>query len=96
MPLSGRAEHDARVEDAEKHPVNDPLARLVDAWCERRALRPLSVLLPSYLSNNGLTDGWGDVMEALRTLRAQRELPEDELEEIERVLQIVEKAVYRT
>jgi len=35
-------------------------------------------------------------MEALRTIRAQRNLPDDEQAEIERLVVIVERAVYRT
>ena len=80
----------------EEHPVNGPLDRLIDRWCERRDLGPLAVLLPAYTSNNGLTDGWAGVMEALRTLRGSRRLPDDEHAEIERLVVIVERMVYRT
>ena len=54
------------------------------------------VYLPAYVYNFGLTDGWADLMDALRTLRASKSLRDDEQREIERVLQLVEKAVYRT
>jgi hypothetical protein len=93
-----RIGHYPYVTDAEEHPVNGPLERLIDAWCERRDLRPLAILLPAYTSNNGLTDGWAGLMDALRTLRAvgPRRLPEDEQFEVERILQLVEKMVYRT
>jgi hypothetical protein len=80
----------------DEHPVKAPLARLIDGWCERRALGPLAVLLPAYTSNNGLTDGWTDVMEALRTLRGSRYLPEDEHRVIEDLAVIVERMVYRS
>jgi hypothetical protein len=56
----------------------------------------LAVLLPAYTSNNGLTDGWADVMEALRTLRASRHLPEDEHRVIEDLVVLVEQMVYRS
>lgn len=84
------------METVEEHPVNGPVSRLVDAWCERRDLGALAVLLPAYTSNNGLTDGWADVMEALRTLRGSRRLPDDEQREIERLVVAVEQMVYRT
>ena len=79
----------------DEHAVNGPLARIVDAWCERRALGPLAVLLPAYTSNNGLTDGWAEVMEALRTLRGSRQLPDDEHRQIEDLVVLVERMVYR-
>ncbi len=84
------------VTTAEEHPINGPLSRLIDTWCERRALSPLAVLLPAYTSNNGLTDGWTEVMEALRTLRGAGRLPDGEQREIERLVLLVEKMVYRT
>ena len=80
----------------EAHPVNDPLDHLIDSWCERRHLRPLAILLPAYTSNNGLTDGWAGVMEALRTLRRNRQLPNDELAEVEQLVVVVEGMVYRS
>ncbi|WP_421121566.1 hypothetical protein ACE2AJ_09370 [Aquihabitans daechungensis] len=72
------------------------LASLVDGWCERRDLQPLTVLLPAYTSNNGLTDGWGRVMDALYNLRALRHhLPENERTTIDQLIPLVEAAVYR-
>jgi hypothetical protein len=79
-----------------EHPVNGPLERLIGAWCDRRDLRPLAIMLPAYTSNGGLTDSWAAVMEALRDLRAYGRLPGDEQREVERLLTLVEKAVYRT
>ena len=80
---------------ADEHPVDGPLSRLIEAWCDRRALGPLAVLLPAYLSNNGPTDGWADVMDALRRLRATRQLPAEEQAEVERLVALVERMVYR-
>ena len=76
--------------------MNRPLARLIDAWCERRELRPLALLLPAYTSNTGLTDDWGRLMEALYDLRARGGLPEPEQAEIERLVLLVERMVHRT
>jgi hypothetical protein len=79
-----------------EQPVNGPLERLIDAWCERRELRPLALLLPAYTSNAGLTDDWTRLMEALRDLRARGRLPEAEQAKIERLVPIVEAMVYRS
>jgi hypothetical protein len=46
------------------------LRDLIDGWCERRSLRPLARVLDPYLSFNGMTDGWGDLTVALKTIRA--------------------------
>jgi hypothetical protein len=53
------------------------------------------MILPAYTSNSGLTDGWAGVMEALRDLRASRLLPEAEQAEVERLVPLVERMVYR-
>lgn len=71
------------------------LRRLIDAWCDRRELKHLALLLPAYTSNFGLTDGWAGVMETLYDLRATRQLPQDEQAEVERLVPIVEQMVYR-
>jgi hypothetical protein len=83
------------VVEHDEHPVNGPLAHLIDAWCERRELRPLATLLPAYTSNTGLTDGWAAVLEALYDLRRAKSLPPTEQAEVERLVPIVEKMVYR-
>ena len=82
--------------NADGDPVYGPLAELVDAWCERKDLGPLSTLLPAYTSNNGLTDGWADLLEALRILRGSHRLPAHEHAEVERLVVVVERIVYRT
>jgi hypothetical protein len=76
--------------------VLNEVSRLIDAWCDRRELKLLATLLPSWLSNNGLTDGWADVLDALRALRASRALPQDEADTIERLIGAVERVVYRS
>jgi hypothetical protein len=79
----------------EEHPVNGPLSRLVDAWCERRDLHSLARVLPAYIWNFGLTDGWSDLLMALRGLRGDRRLPGDEQEVLERIIVEAEHIVYR-
>ena len=42
---------------------------LVDRWCERRALRPLAVLLPAYPPAPLHADQWGALFAAIRSLK---------------------------
>jgi hypothetical protein len=77
---------------------NDVLADvsgLIDAWCDRRELRALARLLPAWLANDGLTDGWAGVLDALRTICADGSLPGDEAIVVDRCIVAVETAVYR-
>jgi hypothetical protein len=53
--------HDVLMNAEPAHSVNESLARLIDAWCERTELRPLALILPAYTANNGLTDGWDSI-----------------------------------
>lgn len=46
------------------------IAKLVDRWCDRRAIRPLRMLLPSWPPPNGFTDEWLNVWAAMRHVRA--------------------------
>lgn len=54
------------------------------------------MLLPAYTSNNCLTDGRADVLEALRSLRASKQLPDTEHRQIEELVVLVERMVYRS
>jgi hypothetical protein len=72
------------------------VSTLIDAWCDRRELRPLAQLLPAWLANNGLTDGWAGVLDALTTIRADGRLPDNEATLVERLIAAIEHAVYRT
>lgn len=71
------------------------LDRLVDRWCERRALRPLSILLRAYPMVSPLSDGWHELRTALRSLRCLREpdISESESEAIADGLRAVETAL---
>ena len=46
------------------------LRLLIERWCDERRLDALSRLLPGYLSLNGLTDGWANLDDALKSARA--------------------------
>jgi hypothetical protein len=58
---------------------NDAIRRLVDNWCERKHYGPLALVLPAWISNNGLTDGWVVLHDALKHAYAMcTDLPPDE------------------
>jgi hypothetical protein len=46
------------------------LKSLIYRWCDERKLDALSRLLPGYLAFNGLTDGWAELLSALKMTRA--------------------------
>jgi hypothetical protein len=46
------------------------LRTLIERWCDMRELAPHSRVLPGYLALNGLTDGWTDLLDALKSARS--------------------------
>jgi len=46
------------------------LQQLVAAWCDRRCLRALRHVLRGYPLASPFTDGWGELLIALRDVRA--------------------------
>ena len=68
---------------------------LVDGWCERRALRPLGILLRVYPMASPLSDSWHELRGALRDLRCLRDpdVSESEAVAIEDGLRAVETAL---
>ena len=46
--------------------MNETIRRLIESWCERKEYKPLSIVLPVWIGNNGLTDGWAMLREALK------------------------------
>jgi len=46
------------------------LRDLIARWCDQRRLAALARLLPGYVAFNGLTDGWGLLLDALKSARA--------------------------
>jgi hypothetical protein len=71
------------------------LDRLVDGWCERRALRPLSIILRAYPMRSLLSDSWHELRGALRDLRCLQEpqLSSSEAAAIEDALRGVDAAL---
>ena len=50
--------------------VTKAVAGLIDRWCEKRRLAALHSILPGFLSLNGLTDGWFELLNSLKATRA--------------------------
>jgi hypothetical protein len=71
---------------------NQEIRELVDRWCERRELSALALLLPAWLGNNGLTDGWGELRQAVRhTYATCKGLPRDELEALKTIVATIDQ-----
>jgi hypothetical protein len=65
---------------------------LIDAWCERRALKPLRYILQGYPLGSGLTDDWHQFKEALENVRAfcRDDLTREEAREIGRAIVLLQ------
>jgi hypothetical protein len=60
------------MEDAVDENKIDAIAEvqsLLEAWCDRRCYKAICILYGGYSSINGLTDGWGDLLQSLKCLR---------------------------
>jgi hypothetical protein len=77
--------------------INAGCSELFDAWCERRAVRPLRHLLSAWPLTSRLTDDWGALRDALRTVRAdcRAEIPNTELGRVEDLIRAVDFIVFR-
>ena len=73
------------------------LRSLIDAWCDHHALKPLSRVLGPYLAFDGLTDGWGEILNALKDVRAvcREDISEAELETVGALICAAERALHR-
>ncbi|HEY4324593.1 MAG TPA: hypothetical protein VGN20_11425 [Mucilaginibacter sp.] len=60
--------------------TNEGLDRLIDNWCERRELKPLSLILPAYTVNLGTENDLDKLVSALSYLSATRCLNAEEQE----------------
>ena len=68
---------------------------LVDKWCDRRALKPLGIVLRAYPLTMGLTDDVAGLHEALRSARAlcRDALPPDELGSLDKAISLLNQAL---
>lgn len=64
---------------------NDTLDQLINGWCERKELRPLSVILPAYLGNLGTEQDLNKLVSALSYLGAMRCLNASEQQMVEQL-----------
>ena len=69
------------------------LRALIEKWCDRRCLKALNRILGSYLSFNGLSDGWGELSVALQDVRAfaRTELTADELKDVDNLIRAADR-----
>jgi hypothetical protein len=74
--------------------VNAEIRQLVDRWCNRRELRALASLLRAWLVNNGLTDGWAILHDALKHTYAMcSHLPPDERDALKKLYVTIDVAL---
>ena len=75
--------------------LNSILKSLSDAWCEQKALGPLSQFLPGYLAINGLTDGWALCRDALKDVRAlyRDQLKSEELAKVNKAINLIDQVL---
>jgi|WetSurMetagenome_2_1015567.scaffolds.fasta_scaffold797118_1 hypothetical protein len=76
--------------------ANKIVSELIDAWCERRAIRALRILLPAW-PHNGLTDGVAELADALRGVRARArtELTDEEVAQLSTALGTYDRVVHQ-
>ena len=74
----------------------DALKGLIEGWCERRSLGPLARVLSPYLSFNGMTEGWGELAIALKSIRALDgdQISTQERETVDDLIRATDIAIY--
>jgi hypothetical protein len=84
------------IDNAGPEEIHGEAKRLVDGWCDRRCLRALRHALTGW-PMMPLTDGWAAFMDAMKNVRANArdELTPAELEAVDDLIRIAERAVYR-
>jgi len=74
--------------------VNTQIRSLIDGWCDRREYHALACVLPAWVSNNGLTDGWTTLRDDLRRAHAVcRDLPATERDQLKALFVEIDRAV---
>jgi len=71
------------------------LDHLIDSWCEQRQLEALRFLLPVWPVHSPLTDGWGDLMVALRRIENSVELKPEHRDSVHSAAEYVTGLVQR-
>jgi hypothetical protein len=77
--------------------LNEKLDRLIDQWCERRALKLLRTILKVYPGSLTLPDDFANLLAALKDIKKLywHELTPEELTLVTSLLAEVEKTVTR-
>ena len=83
------------MSDGWRKSVLNPIEHLLQRWADRGDEHLVARLLPAWRSNAGLTDGWVDVLDALRSITAAGVLPPDEAAIVAEVASRVERAILR-
>jgi hypothetical protein len=74
----------------------EALRDLIDGWCDRRSIRPLSRILGPYLAFNGMTDGWGELAAGLKSIRSmdRDQLTTSEQTMVDDLIRATDNAIY--
>ncbi len=77
--------------------IIEDVERLVSGWCDRRSLRALRAILSGWPLTSGLTDDWGNLLDALEKVRAfaRDELTENEARVVDDLIHEVQRVVHR-
>ena len=77
--------------------TNEDISALVDAWCDRRAIGPLRIILSCYPLVNNLTDDWDALASGLKAIRVKHShhLEQGEMDTVARLQHLAEAIVYR-
>lgn len=67
-------------------PVDEKVQSLVYAWCERKELRPLSMILPAYVNSLGTANDRNKLLSAFSYLSATRCLSEEDQKKVEEII----------
>jgi tetratricopeptide (TPR) repeat protein len=65
---------------------DDQITQLVNNWCERKELKPLSMILPAYVGNLGTENDRNKLLSAFSYLSAMRCLSEEEQRTVEAIV----------
>jgi hypothetical protein len=78
--------------------IIEQVERLVGGWRDRRSLRALRAILSGWPLSNGLTDDWGNLLDALEKVRAlaRDELTDLEARAVEDLIHDVQRVIHRT
>jgi len=68
------------------NPAGEQAESLVYAWCERKELRPLSMILPAYVGNLGTANDRNKLLSAFSYLSATRCLGEEDQKKTEGII----------